>query len=155
MLAPTRCVVNAAARQQHGSHLAKPAVSGRGELFFGERRHLGGRIWHLAKSSSRVDADFRNHAMHPKSLRQDARDSRQDGLTTTHFIQDRSEHRTSNAELPTLNRKEKDESFSLLLSPLPFGVRRSKWNAERALASLEKSGEALTGIAGGNVRCCY
>jgi len=28
-------------------------------------------------------------------------------------------------------------------------------NAERALASLEKTGEALTGIAGGNVRCSY
>ncbi len=28
------------------------------------------------------------------------------------------EHRTSNAEHPTLNKREKDESFSLLLSPL-------------------------------------
>jgi len=60
MLAATRCAVKAAARQQHGSHLVKPAVSGRGELFFGERRHLGGRIWHLAKSSLGEDFDFRS-----------------------------------------------------------------------------------------------
>jgi len=48
-------------------------------FFFGERRHLGGRIWHPAKSSSGVDADFKNQAMHAKSLRLDAGDSRQDG----------------------------------------------------------------------------
>ena len=152
MLAPTRCAVKAAARQppcQTGGFTSRRII------LWGAPPSWRQDLRHLAKSSSRVGTDFRNHAMHPKSLRQDARDSRQDGLTTTHFIQDRSEHRTSNAELPTLNRKEKDESFSLLLSPLPFGVRRSKWNAERALASLEKSGEALTGIAGGNVRCSY
>ncbi len=40
-------------------------------FFFGERRHLGGRIWHLAKSYSGVDVDFNNHAMHVKNLRQD------------------------------------------------------------------------------------
>jgi hypothetical protein len=36
-----------------------------------------------------------------------------------------------------------------------FDVGRSMLNAERALASLEKTGEALTGIAGGNVRRSY
>jgi len=38
------------------------------------------------------------------------------------------------------------------LTDLFFLLPRSTLNAERALASLEKSGEALTGIAGGNVR---
>jgi hypothetical protein len=39
------------------------------------------------------------------------------------------EHRTSNAEHPTLNKREKDEFFSLLLSPLLFDVQRSMLNA--------------------------
>ena len=48
-------------------------------FIFGERRHLGGWIRHLAESSSGEDADLKNQAMLPKSLRQDAGDSRQDG----------------------------------------------------------------------------
>ena len=66
------------------------------------------------------------------------------------------EHRTPNFQRRTEeNQREKDNAFSLFLSPLLFDVRRSMLNAERALASLEKSSEALTGIAGGNVRCSY
>ena len=43
------------------------------------------------------------------------------------------EHRTSNAEHPTSNRREKDNAFCLFLSPLLFDVRRSAFDVRRSM----------------------
>ena len=67
--------------------------------------------------------------------------NRDERRTKKNANEEKCEHRTSNFEHPTFNRREKDESCRLFLSPLLFDVQRSAFNVRcsRSSSSVRRS----------------